>query len=207
MVKKRGSVAILSDQVLFRRGVSELLRAKGFHVAELATSAELRGRPPSILFIDLDHEREDTMTLVRALRHELAGTRLVVIGTALRQSAADSSFDAEVETPTGDVQALVAAAEQRPRASRRSPEARRLLRLWERVTPRQRDVLRWLAGGSDNRTIARKLRIGERAVKAHISALLVAFSVDNRTQLALLADHAGLRPPARARATFPLVHG
>lgn len=49
--------------------------------------------------------------------------------------------------------------------------------------------------GLDNEAIARKLRIGVRAVKAHITNLLDHFQLANRTQLALLADHAGLRPP------------
>jgi DNA-binding NarL/FixJ family response regulator len=57
--------------------------------------------------------------------------------------------------------------------------------------------MRWLAMGLDNAAIGEKLRIGERAVKAHISSLLALFSLTNRTQLALLADRAGLRPLAK----------
>ena len=45
------------------------------------------------------------------------------------------------------------------------------------LTPRQRDILRWLSSGADNSTIARHLRISERAVKAHISNLLAALAV------------------------------
>lgn len=194
-------IAILSDQTLFRRGLSALLRARGCdQVTEFSSSAELRAaarsHPPAVLLIDLDHEREDTMTLVRSLRHELFDTRVVVIGSAVRQGAADSSFDAEVETPSADVQALLAATAPDV-GLERSAEAARQHWLWERVTPRQRDVLRWLALGFDNRHIAGKLRVGERAVKAHISALMELFGAANRTQLALIADHAGLRPPRR----------
>jgi DNA-binding NarL/FixJ family response regulator len=65
------------------------------------------------------------------------------------------------------------------------------------VTPRQREVMRCMAVGADNQAIASRLRIGERAVKAHVSALLRHFGLNNRAQLALLADHAGLRPAAR----------
>jgi DNA-binding NarL/FixJ family response regulator len=85
-------------------------------------------------------------------------------------------------------------------AHAQSAEVLRQHRLWAAVTPRQRDVLRWLATGIDNQAIARKLRIGERSVKAHLSMLLENFGVSNRTQLALIANHAGLRPP-RAAAT------
>jgi DNA-binding NarL/FixJ family response regulator len=198
------SVALLSDQTLFRRGLAALLRASGFErVSEYASSAELihaaRTRPPDVVIVDLDHEREDTMSRVRALRHELLDTHIVVIGTAIRQGAADASFDSEIETPQADLPALVAAADLHARHRHRSVEALRQHRLWERMTTRQRDVMRWLATGMENRAIARKLRIGERAVKAHLSALLALFGVHNRTQLALIADRAGVRPPLSLR--------
>ena len=53
-----------------------------------------------------------------------------------------------------------------------------------------------LAAGLDNHAIARKLRIGDRAVKAHVTKLLDMFHLHNRTQLALLAQRAGLHPPS-----------
>ena len=54
--------------------------------------------------------------------------------------------------------------------------------------------MRWLAQGLDNPGIGAKLRVGVRAIKAHISALLALFGFDSRTQLALVAHEAGLRP-------------
>ena len=63
------------------------------------------------------------------------------------------------------------------------------------LTPRQRDVMDWLAVGADNLKIAAVLDIGERAVKAHITRLLQRFGVENRTELALVAWRAGFRPP------------
>jgi DNA-binding NarL/FixJ family response regulator len=201
-MKTRSSIALLSDQTLFRQGLLELLHGRGFRrVRSFTSSAELtraaRTEPIDLVFVDLDHEREDTMTVVRSLRHDLLDAHIVVIGTALRQGAAASVPDGELETPLADAGALAAAAELR--AQRSSPEVLRQHRLWSSITPRQRDVLRWMVTGADNRTIGRKLRVGERAVKAHVSSLLSAFGAANRTQLALLADRAGLRPPARAR--------
>jgi DNA-binding NarL/FixJ family response regulator len=199
-MRKSPTVAVLSDQVLFRRAICGFLRAQHARVFEYASVADVRRAPvPDVLVVDLDHEREDTMTLVRGIRRDFPGTRLVVIGSALRSGAADSTIDGDVETPSADIPALLAAT-QLGRPLRRSSEARRQQRLWSEVTPRQRDVLRWLSTGADNATIARKLRVGLRAIKAHVTALLNAFSVANRTQLALLADRAGLHPPNGARA-------
>jgi DNA-binding NarL/FixJ family response regulator len=203
---KEQTIAVLSDQTLFRQGAAELLRLQGCQrVLQYATSADLleeaRRSPPDVLMVDLDHEREDTMTLVRALRHELPGTHLVVIGTAPRQAAAGATPEGGVETPSADAVALASAALAPPRRGNRSAALQEEQRRWSRITPRQRDVLRWLSTGVGNHVIALKLRIGERAVKAHISALMRELDVQNRTQLALFANRAGLRPPfTRVRA-------
>lgn len=200
---RRQSIAILSDHPLFREGLVKLLRSNGFeNVFEHETSGDLltaaRRRAPEVLILDLDHEREDTMSLVRLFRSELPKSHLVAIGTTLRQEAAGTSKDDGIlETPAASAVALAAAAAffKLPQ----SAERRRLHERWKLVTPRRRDVLRWLATGLENQAIAAKLRISERAVKAHLSALLEIFGVHNRTQLALIADHAGLQPP-RAKA-------
>lgn len=192
-------VAILSDHQLFREGLVELLRTKDFgNVTEHETSRDLlavaSGGAPAVLILDLDHEQEDTMTLVRLFRNELPKTHLVVLGTALRQEAAGTTTsECTLEASAENAAALAAVAGfvKLPRSS----ERRRVHQQWRMVTPRRRDVLRWLSTGVDNQAIARKLRISERAVKAHLSTLLEIFGVKNRTQLALIADHAGLRPP------------
>lgn len=201
----RPRIVVLSDQALFRQGLEELLRSYGCtNVGCYASSEELladaRQHTPDLLFVDLDHECEDVRSLSQSLRRALPDTHIVVIGSALRQGATDAPLDGGLETPRADRAALIAAL-RTIGPHRPSLEVRRQRRIWSTITPRQRDVLRWLATGADNRSIGRKLRIGQRAVKAHVSALLDTFGFANRTQLALMADHAGLRPPrSRARA-------
>lgn len=51
------------------------------------------------------------------------------------------------------------------------------------LTPRQRDVLRYLAMGYANKVIARKLSISESTVKVHIRAIMEQVGVTNRTQI------------------------
>ncbi|MFE7317199.1 response regulator [Streptomyces sp. NPDC057555] len=62
----------------------------------------------------------------------------------------------------------------------------------ERLTPRETDVLRLLAGGASNAEIATGLGMRESTVKAHVSRILSALEVDNRVQAALCARDAGL---------------
>lgn len=51
------------------------------------------------------------------------------------------------------------------------------------LTEREQEVLQLLAGGLSNRTIAERLGISERTVKAHVSNLFDKHGVRNRTEL------------------------
>ncbi|MFB6439879.1 response regulator [Streptomyces sp. NPDC056411] len=61
-----------------------------------------------------------------------------------------------------------------------------------RLTPRETDVLRHLAGGASNAEIATGLGMRESTVKAHVSRILATLEVGNRVQAALCANDAGL---------------
>jgi DNA-binding NarL/FixJ family response regulator len=61
-----------------------------------------------------------------------------------------------------------------------------------RLTDRQIDVLRRLSEGRTNKTIARDLDLSEKTVKAHVTAILRALKVVNRTQAAAAGRVAGL---------------
>jgi DNA-binding NarL/FixJ family response regulator len=177
--------------------MAELLRGHGFMVAECAVTGHLSAlaRSLDVVLVDLDHYRRDVRTMLRAVHAALDGVTVVPMGSALRQGASlDDPRHAGVETPGADADSLVAAA--RLVKARPSSELLRHFRAWSKLTPRQRDVLRWVATGLDNRGIALRLRIGERAVKAHVSSLLVRFDIDNRAELALCATSAGVRPIA-----------
>ena len=58
-----------------------------------------------------------------------------------------------------------------------------------RLTPRQAEILSLVCNrGISNKKIAQMLNISESTVKVHISAILKAYRVRNRTQLALFAQ-------------------
>ena len=50
------------------------------------------------------------------------------------------------------------------------------------MTARERDILRLLAKGYDNQTIADELFISLKTVKTHVSNILAKLEVDDRTQ-------------------------
>ncbi len=57
------------------------------------------------------------------------------------------------------------------------------------LTRRQQDVLACLAQGRSNATIAKVLGMSENTVRIHVSAILKALGMDNRTQAALWANN------------------
>jgi DNA-binding NarL/FixJ family response regulator len=61
------------------------------------------------------------------------------------------------------------------------------------ITERQMDVLRCVIQGKPNKVIARELDISEGTVKAHLSAVMQALGVHNRTEAVYAAAKLGLR--------------
>jgi DNA-binding NarL/FixJ family response regulator len=56
------------------------------------------------------------------------------------------------------------------------------------LTPREKEVLRLIAIGDNNREIAKKLYISEGTVKNHVTNILNRLSLRDRTQAAILAN-------------------
>ena len=61
------------------------------------------------------------------------------------------------------------------------------------LTDRQCDVLRLILRGLPNKLICRQLDLAEGTVKVHVSAVLRALGVRNRTQAVIAASRMGLR--------------
>ena len=78
--------------------------------------------------------------------------------------------------------------------ARRSKTSRR--RLVETLTQRQREVFDLLAQGKSNPEIARELGVSAHTVRIHISAILRALGVSNRTQAAVLAAGHAVQEPS-----------
>src|SRR5918997_241157 len=59
------------------------------------------------------------------------------------------------------------------------------------LSPQEKAILGWLADGSSNKVIARKVDAAEATVKVHVKAILRKIGVQNRTQAAIWALNQG----------------
>lgn len=62
------------------------------------------------------------------------------------------------------------------------------------LTPRELEVLALVGRGDANKDIAAALFISERTARTHVSNILQKLGLTSRTQAAILAVRAGLRP-------------
>lgn len=70
---------------------------------------------------------------------------------------------------------------------------------FDKLAPRERDVLRLIASGSANKEIAAALNLSLGTVKGYVSAVLEKLGVADRTQAALLAVRHGFAAQERDR--------
>jgi DNA-binding NarL/FixJ family response regulator len=64
--------------------------------------------------------------------------------------------------------------------------------MFSMLTQRQQEVLRLLAKGETNKDISRHLNVSENTVKVHVTAILKALGVSNRTQAVIVSQKLGL---------------
>lgn len=69
------------------------------------------------------------------------------------------------------------------------------------LTPRQREVLALLGQGKSNKEIARVLHLAEGTVKLHVTAILKALNVNNRTRAVVAASQLGLNTQSEPVST------
>jgi DNA-binding NarL/FixJ family response regulator len=212
-------VLLVDDQTLFRAGLRTLLATRpeleivgeaGDGNEALKVAAETR---PDVILMDLKMPNLDGVAATRKLRVQLPSARVVALTTfeddelvfeVLRAGAVGYLLkDAPIATL---VEALLAAARgesvlQPSVASKVLAELSRLSNqpataqapsALDKLSDREREVLRLIARGASNKEIAAALFVTEGTVKNHVTSILAKLDVDDRTQAALRARELGL---------------
>lgn len=101
-------------------------------------------------------------------------------GYMLKTSSAAEILNAIQKVARGEL-AIETEVDKKIKAHDMQPE------LHEDLTARERDILRLLAKGYDNQTIADELFISLKTIKTHVSNILAKLEVDDRTQAVVYA--------------------
>ena len=209
-------VLLVDDHTLFRSGIKALLsRSPEFEVVgEAADGLEgvkrAKALEPDVVLLDLHMPGTPGKEALKLLLDEVPDAKVLMLtvsedaddlldtlragasGYLLKNIDTDALLDAIRKAVEGEsvvspqmmgklVQGLKAPA--RPEAS---PSEK------DKLSPREREILGFLARGSSNKEIARALDLAESTVKIHVQHILRKLNLSSRVQAAVYAVEAGL---------------
>jgi DNA-binding NarL/FixJ family response regulator len=212
-------VLVVDDNELLRAGLVTVLGSDpGLEVVGEAGDgpaavALARQTQPHVVLMDVEMPRGDGISAIARLREEAPAIRCLVLTMfdlddyvleALRAGAA--GFLLKTTEPAALTAAVRACA-----AGETTLGPSVIARLvdsyvahpaqpapgMDRLTDRERDVLRSMARGLSNAEIARELYLGETTVKTHVGRVLMKLDLRDRVQAVVLAYESGLVQPGR----------
>ena len=162
------------------------------HLDGIAATRLLRAQPAPPAVIVLTTFDADEL-VIRALQAGAAGFLLKNTAPADIVRAIETVSEGEGSLSPSVTRRLIAlVAAGRDSGAMRDQAQRRLAAL----TGREREVALAIGQGCSNAQIAGQLHVSVATVKAHVSRLLAKLDLDNRVQIALLAQEASAGPPA-----------
>jgi DNA-binding NarL/FixJ family response regulator len=203
-------VLLVDDHAVVRHGLADLLTAAGIDVVGsledgALAEAAVRDLEPDLVLMDLSMPTMDGIDATRAVLAARPETRVIVLTSYAEHARLHAALDAGAvgyllkdAEPEDIIRGLRAAADGgvplSPRAAaallpENRPSTNATL---DALTPRERDVLALVAKGLPNKTIARRLDISEKTVKAHLTRVFAVVGVSDRTSAALWAQRHGL---------------
>jgi DNA-binding NarL/FixJ family response regulator len=199
-------VLIVDDHAVVRRGLAQLLETTddlrlageaGDGETALGLAAELK---PDVILMDLSMPEMDGIQAIKRILAADPSAHVLVLTSFSDQNRILDALQAgaegyllkhaEPETILSGIREVVAGGSPLdPKAarvlltSRRSPRAG-----GPSLSERESEVLRLVGEGLPNKSIARRLGITERTVKAHLTSVYQQLGVTDRTQAALWAQ-------------------
>jgi DNA-binding NarL/FixJ family response regulator len=198
-------VLVVDDHEVVRTGLSALLDTTADLVCVGTAQdgdralAEVERSSPDVILLDLNMPGRDGIAVTRALRDAGRPVRVLVLTSFqepqrvldVMQAGADGYLlkDCRAERILDGVRAVAAGgAPLDPTVARCLVSDLRRHAGTEGLTDREREVLELVRLGLPNKSIARRLQITERTVKAHVTHILQRLGVSDRTQAALWAE-------------------
>ncbi len=206
-------VAVVDDQTLVREGLASLL-ALAPDLVVVGTAADghaaltlVAERSPDVVLMDVRMPGMNGVVATREIRARYPATRVIVLTTfdhdeyvfeSLKAGAAGYLLkNADPDRLAAAIRAVHAgdsildpAVTEKVIRRATLPESEPILT--ERLTPREREVLRLMAQGAANAEIAARLCLAEGTVRNHVSHILGKMGARDRAHAVRLAVEWGL---------------
>jgi DNA-binding NarL/FixJ family response regulator len=208
-------VVIADDSVLLRAGLVRLLQDAGFDVVAEASDAEdllrkVRAHRPAVAVTDIrmpPTQTDEGLRAAQQIRREMPEVGVLVLSQYIDEGYAVELLQGSAEgigyllkDRVSDVSAFTDALRRVGEGgSALDPEVvsqllgrRRANDPLDRLTPRERQVLRHMAEGRSNAAIARELVVTDRAIEKHVTSIFSKLGLStvedgHRRVLAVLA--------------------
>jgi DNA-binding NarL/FixJ family response regulator len=209
---------LVDDQIIIRQGLLSLLESKpdlqvvgeaenGQRAIEAISALQGTPQQPDVVLLDIRMPVMDGIAATEQICQRFPGTCVLVLTTfdddeyvsqAMRFGAKGYLLK---DTPSEELATAIRAVHQgythlgpglfekalnAPPVN--SPIQAAIPPELASLSPREREVLRLIASGANNREIAQALYISERTVKNHVTSILSRLNLRDRTQAALFAN-------------------
>ena len=215
-------VFIVSQQYLFRQGVEHLLstvenvEVSGASEVNDTVLSTIDSVPPDVILVDIDSQPEDSLTLARTIKRRLASSSVIILTSkpgdaqlfqALKaQSAAYLSKEVTADQLVRTIRNVARGEHPINESLVGNPRiAEQVLHQFQElswrsevevvmspITPRETEILKYIAEGYLNKQIAAELGISQQTIKNHVTSILRKLNANARTEAVVIAIKQGL---------------
>lgn len=209
-------VLLVDDHALFRGGVKALLRRHDDFdvVGEAADSLEgvkrARELKPDVVLLDLHMPGVSGKDAVKLFLEESPDTHVVMLtvsesaddlvdtlragasGYLLKNIETDTLLDLIRRAVAGDSVVSAEMTTKLVKGLRAASGSDDVVAEKDALSPREHEILGYLAKGASNKEIARSLNLAESTVKIHVQHILRKLNLSSRVQAAVYAIEHGL---------------